>query len=162
MSSSLVCQSLLLSYIKGGLSLLWFVWLAYLGGTSLLELYSLYLNKHQTNTMPISICSLNNASRNMIRLNVTSKSHLSYTALRRNAMEQRYYEANHGHQAIFNHQAQTTKVNNNGGGQVESSNKTFIKNSHTSNTSVSDVDDGTFVPTVSSESNVSGIGHSKI
>lgn len=110
---------------------------------------------------PISISSLNVAAKHMMKLSSgvprNSKSFISYTSARKSYHESNYYSQH----ALHNEPIQTS-VSNNAGGQVESSGKHFIKNCSTSNTTVSDVEDGQFVPSVSSDSNVSGNGHSKV
>lgn len=109
---------------------------------------------------PTIISSLKTASRNIIKvpnLNKSSKSFISYSAVRKSYTETDYY-AKH---ALHN-QPKQSNVNNNAGGSVESSEMTFVKNSATSNTSVSDVDETKFVPKVSSDDHVSGSGHNRV
>ncbi|GMM48036.1 hypothetical protein DAPK24_046340 [Pichia kluyveri] len=109
---------------------------------------------------PISILSLNLAAKNMIKLqSKTTKSFISYTTQLRSAHNEQTYYASQS--ALYN-QPLKTQVSNNAGGQIESSEMTFVKNSHNSHTSTSDEDDADFVPSVSSEDKVSGHGHSKI
>lgn len=110
---------------------------------------------------PITISSLNVAARNMIKLAQvpkTSKSFLSYTAVRSSYTETDYYSR----YALHNQPAAHTQVSNNAGGHVENSERTFVNNSANSNSGVSDVDDTKFVPKVSSDEDVSGAGHNKV
>ena len=108
----------------------------------------------------ISISSLNLAAKNMIKLYPkTSKSYISYsTALRSARSEQSYYAS----QSSLYNQPLKTQASTNGGGQIESSEMTFIENSANSHTSTSEEDEAHFVPSVSSEYKVGAHGHSKI
>lgn len=109
---------------------------------------------------PISISSLNVAARNMMKLAQipkTSKSFLSYSAVRNSYTESDYYS-----RYALHNQPADAHVSNNAGGHVENSERTFVNNSAHSQTSVSDVDETKFVPKVSSDDHVSGSGHNKI
>ncbi|KAG0673121.1 hypothetical protein C6P40_005078 [Pichia californica] len=110
---------------------------------------------------PIAISSLKTASRNMVRLsNRSSKSFFSYTANRPSYTEGDYYNSRYN---LNNNSSQSqNQINNNAGGHVENSEMKFVKNSSTSNTSVSDVDETKFVPKVSSYDHVSGSGHNHL
>lgn len=95
----------------------------------------------------------------------TSKSFLSYSAVRKSYTESDYYSR----YALHNQPADAhvsnnadAHVSNNAGGHVENSERTFVNNSAHSQTSVSDVDETKFVPKVSSDDQVSGSGHNKI
>lgn len=109
---------------------------------------------------PIALSSLNLAAKHIIRSapSVSAKSYLSYTISRKSYTEQAYY----ANGSLYNQPPQASQVFTNVG-SVESSEMHFVKASQPSNTSVSDVDEKVFVPSVSSDSNdVSGNGHSKI
>lgn len=108
---------------------------------------------------PIALSSLNLASKHIIRFpSISAKSYLSYTIARKSYTEQAYY----ANGSLYNQPQQSAQVSTDAG-SVESSEMHFVKTSHNSNTSVADVDEKTFVPSVSSDSNeVSGNGHSKI
>jgi hypothetical protein len=106
---------------------------------------------------PISISSLNLAAKHMVKISTVSpKSYMSYTIPRKSYTEQSYYS-----HALYN-QPSNSQVSNNAGGQVESSEMHFVKNSANSHTSIADVDESKFVPSVSSDSNISGVGHSQV
>ncbi|ODQ47935.1 hypothetical protein PICMEDRAFT_71942 [Pichia membranifaciens NRRL Y-2026] len=87
----------------------------------------------------------------------TSKSFLSYSAVRNSYTESDYYS-----RYALHNQPADAHVSNNAGGHVENSERTFVNNSAHSQTSVSDVDETKFVPKVSSDDHVSGSGHNKI